>query len=35
LADHDVDNLLRHARRRVSRELSTAERRAFLLPDRN
>ncbi|MBX7555627.1 AAA family ATPase [Streptomyces sp. tea 10] len=34
LTDHDVDGLLRRARRRIFRELSTAERRAFLLPDR-
>ncbi|WP_369387918.1 AAA family ATPase [Streptomyces sp. CG1] len=35
MADHDIDGLLRRARRRVFRELSAEERRAFLLPDRN
>ncbi len=35
LADHDIDGLLRRARKRVFRELSTEERRSFLLPDRN
>ncbi|MGW2642196.1 nSTAND1 domain-containing NTPase [Streptomyces sp. NPDC001348] len=34
LADHDVDGLLRRARKRVLRELGPDERRAFLLPDR-
>ncbi|MFG2823286.1 AAA family ATPase [Kitasatospora sp. NPDC048365] len=34
LAGHDVDGLLRRAHKRVFRELSTEERRAFLLPDR-
>ncbi|MFE0134053.1 AAA family ATPase [Streptomyces sp. NPDC059037] len=35
MADHDIDGLLRRARQRVFRELSTEERRSFLLPDRN
>ncbi|MFI0243038.1 NACHT and WD repeat domain-containing protein [Streptomyces sp. NPDC016845] len=34
LADHDIDGLLRRARKRVSRELGADERRGFLLPDR-
>ncbi|MFJ9855510.1 AAA family ATPase [Streptomyces sp. NPDC101150] len=35
LAGHDIDSLLSRAHKRVFRELSTEERHAFLLPDRN
>ncbi|MCX4834151.1 MULTISPECIES: nSTAND1 domain-containing NTPase [unclassified Streptomyces] len=34
LAEHDIDSLLRRARKKAFRELSPEERRAFLLPDK-